>query len=100
MLDDKIIVTGLDPKSNVHAKLQLQLTDLLDEAPSDAFIKFKFMNEAEGSIGILKIYSQQGQFVASKDIVAMMEEISCMELCDELRKQLQSWKSNRFRQAG
>lgn len=100
MLDDKIIVTGLDPKSNVHAKLQVQLSDLLDEAPSDAFIKFKFMNEAEGAIGILKIYSQQGQFVASGDVVAMMEESTCLALCDELRRQLQSWKSNRFRKVG
>ena len=98
MLDDKIIMTGIDPHSGLHQSIHNELALLLDEAPSDSCIKFKFMNEAEGPISIIKIYSQQGQFVASVD--KMPEpNLSCVELCNEMRKQLLVWRENRFKSA-
>lgn len=99
MLDDKIILTGVDPKSGAHQMIHDELAVLLDEAPSDACIKFKYLNEAEGPVSIVKIYSQQGQFVASRGRRAEPLE-TCHELCEELRKQLDVWKSNRFQNAG
>lgn len=99
MLDDKIILTGIDPMSSAHQMIHNELANLLDEAPSDACIKFKFMNEAEGPVSIVKIYSQQGQFVASLGKFVEPQD-TCLELCDELRKQLSVWRSNRFQNAG
>ena len=98
MLDDKIILTGIDPSSHAHRMIHKELAHLLDEAPSDACIKFKFLNEAEGPVSIVKIYSQQGQFVASRGRAAEPQD-SCLELCKELRKQLAVWRSNRFKHA-
>lgn len=99
MLDDKIIVTGIDPKSRLHSLLQIELAQLLDEAPSDSCIRFKLLNEAEGSISIASIYSQQGYFNASTNGSAT-EEAQCSQLCEELRRQLQSWREKRFQTAG
>lgn len=99
MLDDKIILTGVDPHSGAHQMIHDELAHLLDEAPSDACIKFKFLNEAEGPVSIVKIYSQQGQFVASRGRTAEPQD-TCHELCEELRKQLDAWKSTRFLNVG
>lgn len=98
MLDDKIIMSGVEPHSGQHQSIHNELSLLLDEAPSDSCIKFKFLNEAEGPVSIIKIYSQQGQFVASIS-KALEPDVSCLELCQELRKQLGKWRANRFKSA-
>ena len=95
MLDDKIIMTGIDQNSQCHHNIHRQLRSLLEDAPSDASVKFKHFVEAEGNTTIMKVYSQQGKFVASLGNQTDNES-TCKELCKEIRKQLVIWKSKRF----
>ncbi|MFK8138449.1 MAG: hypothetical protein AB8E15_08825 [Bdellovibrionales bacterium] len=94
MLGDNVFLAGLDPSSMEHQNIKYKLLGLLEEAPSDASVRYKFINEAEGAVSILKVYSRQGKFVAS--FGGKLAEDSCGHCIEDVIRQINTWKSTRF----
>ncbi len=94
-LDDvKIICVGFDVSAEIKENILIVFKKLLDEAPSDSFMKVNISKVSAGFEGRVIINSITGIFTSSQLEMTPYNLVS--QLATGLREQLIDWKSKRF----
>lgn len=85
---------GFHPSDFSRSYLEMKMSEMHDAAPYGANLKATFTRKHAVFKGVVTIYSSAGRFFA----VASGRKLKSVthKLVDQLRKQLEKWKSERF----
>lgn len=96
MLKDELSLKfiGFRPSEFAQTSLNKTMSELLDEAPYGAMLKAAFTKKGLQYKGVVTIYSSAGRFFA----VSTGSELKKVnhKLTEQIRKQFDKWKSQRF----
>ncbi len=85
---------GFDPEYEIKNYVAKVIDKLYNSAPSDSGIKLAFQKSHQLMKATCRIASQVGTFVAEAKGINPILTIQSLE--NQIKDQLESWKSNRF----
>jgi hypothetical protein len=99
MENSKILFHGFSPSQFARDYVQTLMDKIRDEAPSGANVRMQIKRVGERTFrGMVTIHSHAGSFFATASHPALIE--LGHELLERTRRELDKWKSKRFRTRG
>lgn len=95
MSQKKLKFQGFQPSEFTQTYLEDKLNRILEQAPYGANLDAVFTRRGKHFKGVVSIYSSVGRFFARSN-GTQLKEVSNL-LIQQLSRQLQKWKSNRFK---
>ncbi|MGZ3774067.1 MAG: hypothetical protein ACXVCY_08700 [Pseudobdellovibrionaceae bacterium] len=86
---------GFHPSDFTRSYLNDKINALLEESPYGSDLKATFTRQGHLFKGVVTIYSSAGKFFAVASGTKLKEVMQ--KLVEQIRKQLDRWKSQRFR---
>lgn len=94
-MDDMFLkYQGFHPSDFTRAYLDEKMSAIREEAPYGSHLHATFTRQAHIFKGVVTIYSSAGKFFAVAESTRLKEVTH--KLMDQLRRQLNKWKSERF----
>lgn len=85
--------SGLNPEGGFKKFFELELENLMEEAPSDASVSTYFKKMKDGYTGIVNIVSSQGRFVAEAASQDLNEIVTSIKA--QIHNQIAQWRDSR-----
>jgi hypothetical protein len=85
--------SGVNLEGGFRSFFELELENLLEEAPSDSSVSSYFRKMKDGYSGIVNIVSSQGRFVAEAASQDLNEIVASIKA--QIHQQLAQWRENR-----
>ncbi|WII72618.1 hypothetical protein QJS83_01875 [Bdellovibrio sp. 22V] len=89
---------GFHPTDFTRSYLRGEMSAIHDEAPYGSALKAIFSRRNQSFKGVVAIHSSAGRFFAVASGTKLKEVVQ--RLVEQLRKQLQKWKDQRFQKNG